>query len=112
MHGPAILNETQYRGFKTKSFPEPIYRTRAANKGSGRSYVGWGRGMKDCGYYPPLAIGRILKIAIAGHLIQALRMLRGYIFHKPMLKQEWMEFNRKQQKERLKNGIKKILRIG
>jgi len=109
----AILPFARMKGYKTKAFLIPTYSTlRGDNEGYGRSYVCWGRGMKDLGYYPPMAVGRVLKTVLKGHPIQALQMLRGYLFHKPMEKQDWMEFNRKQQKLRLKNGIKKILRMG
>jgi len=108
----AILPFSRMKGFKTRAFLFPPYNTlREDNKGSGRSYIGWGKGMRDSGYYPPLAIGRIAKIMLKGHPLQSLRMLWGYTFHRPMLKQEWMDYNRKEQKDRLKNGIKKLFRI-
>ena len=84
----AILPFARMKGFKTKAFLFPSYNTlREDNTGSGRSYIGWGKGMKDLGYYPPLAIGRILKIMVKGHPLQALRMLWGYLTHRPMEKQ-------------------------
>ncbi len=67
------------QGYKVKHFPHIKFElARPSGKGHARSYYGWGRAMRELGYHPLYALGRIIMNVVRGHPKRAYFLLRGY----------------------------------
>ncbi len=68
------------QGYKVKHFPQiKFYLARPSGKGHARNYYGWGRAMRELGYHPFYALGRIIMNVVRGHPKRAYFLLRGYL---------------------------------
>lgn len=110
----AVFNYSRYVGYKTGHFPDILFeRTRPESKGHYRSYIGWGRGMKDNFRHPLAVLERILYVIIFSRdLNKALRLLVGYMAQ-PGMKDppEWYKYTKNMHKQEIKKKIRRFLII-
>ena len=68
------------QGYRVRHFPHIKFRlARPSGKGHARNYYGWGRAMRELGYHPLYALGRIAMNILRGHPKRAYYLLRGYL---------------------------------
>ncbi len=106
----SVFNVAWMLGYKTGHFPEIFYHQRKGGYGSRRSYIGWGRSMKQSGYHPLHLIARFLNVIILDReLKQAIQFLVGYFAESYPKGIEWIEWRRIDFKRRLTKRILSIL---
>ncbi len=99
-----------YLGYKTGSFPVPIYNLRPPGK-SMRSNTGPGRAIKEMGYTWPHALHKAYLKMRKGEFLQALKIVYGYAVHKPQDPlPDWAQFIQARQRERFKEKIKELIK--
>ena len=97
-------------GYKTGHFKELTMKTRPAG-GSRRKMKGWGRGMKDSGYYFPMVLFRLFSVAFLQlHPIRAFWMGWGYFTYRYRKQHSWQRFHNQYQKQNMKNKIRRLFK--
>ena len=97
-------------GYKTGHFKDVAMKTRAIGGGR-RKMKGWGRGMKDSGYYFPMVLYRLVSVALLErHPIRAFWMAWGYFTYRYKKQYEWQHFHSNYQKQNIKSKVKRMFK--
>lgn len=78
----------------------------------GRSYIDWGRAMKDACYHTLAVLGRVFgSVVIEGDINKGIKLLVGYFSH-PSLKDPpiWISYTKEYQKQRILSVLHKLTR--